>query len=97
MGGCRRGGGGIDRYKDREVDTYIDVSGTSPPTPETDSPPPHTHTHTKTDGPCPPPPQQGGGVARLIRRVSGGEWVVESLAGVDEARNLVFVTGGWVR
>lgn len=51
------------------------------------TPKPHTHTDSR---PSPQEPQ-----AQLVRTVSAGEWVVESVAGVDEARNLVFVTGTW--
>lgn len=31
--------------------------------------------------------------AQLIGCLSGGEWAVESIAGVDEERGLLFVTG----
>lgn len=52
--------------------------------------PPHPNINTSHADPHVSQPQ-----AQLVREVSGGEWVVEAIAGVDEERNLVFVTGKW--
>lgn len=68
------------------------------PYPSQQLPPPspkHTRPYPYTDPPTSVLFQQQP-LARRLRAVSGGPWVVESIAGVDEERNLVFVTGGWI-
>mmetsp|Transcript_20575 Transcript_20575/g.30229 ORF Transcript_20575/g.30229 Transcript_20575/m.30229 type:complete len:613 (+) Transcript_20575:1-1839(+) len=35
----------------------------------------------------------GGGEARLVRQISGGEWMVESIAGINMNHDVVYVTG----